>query len=68
MVPKTSESDSLWTLCSSLMNLLGLWPPEWPGLVVSFGKWVVGAGVPGAGGAARRFPVIIGQVTDPELN
>lgn len=64
-------SNSLWMLRSSLMNLLGLWPPDcfWPGVVVAFGKWVGVAGVPCAAGAARRFPVIIwGATADPELN
>lgn len=48
-------------LCSSLMNLLGLWPSEcfWPGVVVAFGKCVGAAGAPVAAGAAWRFPVII---------
>lgn len=59
--------NSLWTLCSSLMNLL--WSPDcfWRGVVVAFGRWVGVAGVPGE--AARRFPVIIwGLTTDPQLN
>lgn len=63
-------SNSLWMLCSSLMNLLGCWPSDcfWSGGVVAFGKWVGVAGVPLPDGAARWFPVIIwGAKADPIL-
>lgn len=53
--------NSLWMRCSSLMNFLGLWPPDCflSEVVVTFGKCVGVLGVSGADGAARRFPVII---------
>lgn len=63
-------SDSLWKLRSSLMNFLGLWPPDcfWPWVVVAFGRGVGVAGVPSADGAALRFPVIVlGMAADPKL-